>query len=56
VLLASNGMTATAFAAAVGKSVLTVRRWRRRYAAAGVDDENGVFRPRSTHNIYASRA
>src|SRR5882762_8696487 len=37
VLLASDGLTATAIAAAVGKSVLTVRRWRRRYAAKGVD-------------------
>jgi transposase len=37
VLLASAGMTAEAIAAAVGKSLLTVRRWRRRYAAAGVD-------------------
>ena len=37
VLLAGNGLTATAIAAAVGKSVLTVRRWRRRYTAAGVD-------------------
>src|SRR6266849_11089889 len=37
VLLASEGLTATAIAAAVGKSVLTVRRWRRRYVAKGVD-------------------
>jgi transposase len=37
VLLASDGLTATAIAAAVGKSVLTVRRWRRRYLAKGVD-------------------
>src|SRR5712692_3791155 len=37
VLLASDGLTAVAIAAAVGKSVLTVRRWRRRYAAKGVD-------------------
>jgi transposase len=37
VLLASEGLTAVAIAAAVGKSVLTVRRWRRRYLAAGVD-------------------
>jgi len=37
VLLASDGLTATAIAAAVGKSVLTVRRWRRRYMAKGVD-------------------
>jgi transposase len=36
-LLASDGMTAEAIAAAVGKSLLTVRRWRRRYAAKGVD-------------------
>ena len=37
VLLASDGLTAVAIAAAVGKSVLTVRRWRRRYMAKGVD-------------------
>jgi transposase len=37
VLLASNGLTAEAIAAAVGKSLLTVRRWRRRYVAKGVD-------------------
>jgi transposase len=37
VLLASDGLTAEAIAAAVGKSVLTVRRWRRRYVAKGVD-------------------
>ncbi len=37
VLLASEGKTAEAIAAAVGKSLLTVRRWRRRYVAAGVD-------------------
>jgi transposase len=37
VLAASDGLNATAIAAAVGKSVLTVRRWRRRYTAAGVE-------------------
>jgi transposase len=37
VLLASDGLTAEAIAAAVGKSLLTVRRWRRRYVARGVD-------------------
>jgi transposase len=37
VLLASGGLTAEAIAAAVGKSLLTVRRWRRRYVASGVD-------------------
>ena len=36
-LLAGDGLTAVAIAAAVGKSVLTVRRWRRRYVAKGVD-------------------
>jgi len=36
VLLASDGLTAGAIAAAVGKSLLTVRRWRRRYIAKGV--------------------
>jgi transposase len=37
VLLASDGLTAEAIAAAVGKSLLAVRRWRRRYVAKGVD-------------------
>jgi transposase len=37
VLLASDGLTAEAIAAAVSKSLLTVRRWRRRYTAKGVD-------------------
>jgi transposase len=37
VLLASDGLTAGAIATAVGKSLLTVRRWRRRYIATGVD-------------------
>src|SRR5918912_1377033 len=37
VLLASDGLTAEAIAAAVGKSLLTVRRWRRRYVAEGTD-------------------
>src|SRR6266567_3610698 len=37
VLLAGQGLTAVAIAAAAGKSVLTVRRWRRRYLAKGVD-------------------
>jgi transposase len=36
VLLAGDGLTAVAIAAAVGKSVLTVRRWRRRYVGKGV--------------------
>jgi transposase len=37
VLLVGDGLTAEAIAAAVGKSLLTVRRWRRRYVAKGVD-------------------
>ena len=37
VLLAGDGLTAEAIAAAAGKSLLTVRRWRRRYVAKGVD-------------------
>src|SRR5712691_336496 len=37
VLLASDGLTAEGIAAAVDKSLLTVRRWRRRYMAKGVD-------------------
>ena len=37
VLLAGNGLTAEEIAAAVSKSLLTVRRWRRRYITKGVD-------------------
>jgi transposase len=37
VLLAGDGLTAEGIAAAVGKSLLTVRRWRRRYVSKGVD-------------------
>jgi Homeodomain-like domain len=37
VLLASDGLTAEVIAAAVGKSLLTVRRWRRCYVAKEVD-------------------
>src|SRR5712672_3350705 len=37
VLLASDGRTAEAIAAADGKSLLTVRRWRHRFVAKGVD-------------------
>ena len=37
VLLAGDGLTAEGIAAAVVKSLLTVRRWRRRYVAKGVD-------------------
>jgi transposase len=37
VLLAGDGLTAEGISAAVGKSLLTVRRWRRRYVAKGVD-------------------
>src|SRR5215475_4789005 len=37
VLLANNGLTAEAIAAAVGKSLLTVRRWRRRHMAEGIE-------------------
>ena len=36
-LLASEELTAEGIATAVGKSLLTVRRWRRRFAAKGVD-------------------
>ena len=35
VLLASDGLTAEGIAATVGKSLLTLRRWRRRYVAKG---------------------
>ena len=35
VLLASEGLTAEGIASAVGKSLLTVRRWRRRYGRRG---------------------
>jgi hypothetical protein len=34
--LAADGLTAIAISAGVGKSVLAVRRWRRRYMAKGV--------------------
>jgi hypothetical protein len=37
VLSAGEGIGAVEVATRVGKSVLTVRRWRRRYAAKGVD-------------------
>lgn len=37
VLLASERLTAEAIVAAVGKSLLTVRRWRHRFVAKGVD-------------------
>src|SRR6516225_2249869 len=37
VLLAADGLTAGAIATTAGKSVLTVRRWRRRYMAQGVE-------------------
>ncbi len=37
VLLASDGLTAEGIAAAVDKSLLTVRRWRCRYVAKGRD-------------------
>ena len=37
VLLAANGLQAIGIAAVVGKSLLTVRRWRRRYVPKGVD-------------------
>ena len=44
VLLAGNGIGAVEAARRVGKSVPTVRRWRRRYVAAGVD---GLLAPRA---------
>jgi transposase len=37
VMAAADGLNAGEIASAVGKSVLTVRRWRRRYMAKGVD-------------------
>jgi hypothetical protein len=37
VLLANDGLTAEAIAAAVGKSLLTVRRWRRRHMTEGIE-------------------
>src|ERR1035441_6666407 len=37
VVFAGDGIGAVEVAARVSKSVLTVRRWRRRYAAKGVD-------------------
>ena len=44
VLLAGDGLTAEGIAAAVGKSLLTVRRWRRRYVAKGA---NGLLKDAS---------
>src|ERR1700730_15986074 len=41
VLLVSDGLTAAGIAAAVGKSLLTVRRWRHRYVTKGVDRQGG---------------
>ena len=38
VLLASDGLTAEGIAAAVDESLLTVRRWRRRFVAKGMDE------------------
>ena len=46
VLLGADGLQAIAIAAAVGKSVLTVRRWRRRYAAKGVE---GLLKDATDH-------
>jgi transposase len=37
VLLAGDGLTGEGIAAAVGKSLLMVRRWRRRYVARSVE-------------------
>src|SRR3979409_2535252 len=37
VLLGSDGLAGEGIAAAVDKSLLTVRRWRRRYMAKGMD-------------------
>jgi DNA-directed RNA polymerase specialized sigma24 family protein len=37
VLLTGEGLRATEVAARIGTSTLTVRRWRRRYAQAGVE-------------------
>ena len=46
VLAVGDGMGSVAIAATVGKSVLTVRRWRRRYAKAGVEGLlKGATRP-----------
>jgi transposase len=48
VALAGDGLGAVAISRSVGKSVLTVRRWRRRYAAKGVDGllKDGTRPPR----------
>jgi hypothetical protein len=48
VALAGDGLGAVAIARSVGKSVLTVRRWRRHYAAKGVDGllKDGTRPPR----------
>jgi hypothetical protein len=47
VLLAGEGMGAVEVATRVGKSVLTVRRWRRRYAAKA----RAGIAPSSVHKI-----
>src|SRR6266705_3189034 len=68
VLLAGEGNGAVAVARRVGKSVLTVRRWRRRYAAKGVDgllkdathwsertmSARAGIAPSSVHKIWAA--
>ena len=58
VLLAGDGLTAEGIAAAVAKSLLTVRRWRRRYMAKGVAGllKDGRTRPvRRGSNRFRSR-
>src|SRR4030088_1075030 len=56
VLLASDGLTAEGIAAAVGKSLLTVRRWRRRYALKGVDGLlKDATRPRPGKPVAAEK-
>ena len=56
VLLAGEGIGAVEVAARVGKSVLTVRRWRRRYAAKGVDGLlKDATRPPGREENQASR-
>jgi hypothetical protein len=55
VLLAGDGIGAVEVAARVSKSVLTVRRWRRRYAAKGVDGFLQSWKPAAANNHDPAR-
>src|SRR3954469_8984221 len=56
VLFAGEGIAAVEVATRVGKSVVTVRRWRRRYASKGVDGLlKGANRPRWRKPLTAGK-